>query len=53
MATPVLHYFPAKGRAEAIRLAFALGGIKFEDHRFPGSSKEEEETKKENGGEYK
>ncbi len=35
-AKPTLHYFPAKGRAEAARLAFALAGIEFEDHRFPG-----------------
>ncbi len=32
---PTIHYFPAKGRAEAARLAFALGGIEFDDHRFP------------------
>jgi len=36
MAAPAisLHYFAIKGRAEAIRLAFHIGGIKFEDVRF-------------------
>lgn len=31
-----LVYFPARGRAEAIRVACALGGIEIEDLRYPG-----------------
>ena len=30
-------YFPARGRAEAARLAFAYGDIDFEDRRLPGA----------------
>ena len=37
MVKYVLTYFPARGRAEAVRLAFAFGGIPFEDRRLaPG-----------------
>lgn len=31
-----LIYFPARGRAEIIRLAFAYNNIEFEDARLPG-----------------
>jgi len=33
-----LTYFPARGRAEATRLAFAAGGIEWEDVRLPGAT---------------
>lgn len=33
-----LVYFPARGRAEMIRLAFAYGGIEFEDVRMVSSA---------------
>jgi hypothetical protein len=35
MAEYKLHYFPARGRAELIRLMFVAGGAKFEDIRIP------------------
>ncbi len=38
MPTIKLVYFQARGRAEAIRLALAYGGIEFEDVRMPGES---------------
>ena len=37
MAEYKLHYFPARGRAELIRLMFVAGGAKFEDIRIPMS----------------
>jgi glutathione S-transferase len=34
--TYILHYFPGRGRAEAIRLFFAMVGAPFEDRRIAG-----------------
>ena len=36
MSTYKLHYFNARGGAEAIRIIFAQAGVKYEDVRFEG-----------------
>eukprot|EP01066_Platyproteum_vivax_P000698 Platyproteum_vivax@DN1076_c0_g1_i1.p1 len=46
---PVLHYFDFKGRAFCLRLAFNLGGVKFEDHRIAKSDWPEWKAKSPSG----
>ena len=31
MATPVIHYFPLRGRAEVMRLALKLVGVEYQE----------------------